>query len=183
MIYLMRHPKVIKSYQQKCYGKSDIGISREGKAAFMAMLGEIIAINPDVVIHSGLRRTKIPAEIIAKHNNAEIIQDELWQERNFGEWEGKSWNEIYRKTQNQMDGFLTKPDSFAPTGGETTSQLIARSQFALNKLTQFDGKRVLVIAHGGTIAAARMLAGDLPFAQMVGLIPKNLEIVCLIGKL
>ena len=49
-----------------------------------------------------------------------------------------------------MDGMIDAPDVFRPGGGETTMALAARAMAALNDLPP---GRVLVITHGGPIAA------------------------------
>ncbi len=125
----------------------------------------IAALKPDHILHSGLRRTRIVAERIGPA----ITAEPLWQERDFGAWEGQSWNRIYRQTGNAMDGMVTAPDSFHPGGGETTMALVDRVRRALDRLPQ--GDCVAIITHGGPIAAAQMILENKDVQHLPSLIP------------
>lgn len=155
-LILVRHPPVAKAWAGRCYGQSDMGLSRQGQAMVRALVGELAALRPDAVIHSDMRRTRAVALPLARCLNLAPIAAPLWQERHFGGWEGRTWNAIYRATGNLMDGMIDDPDGFRPgETGETTGELIARVSRALDQLPS--NARIAVISHGGPIAAALLL--------------------------
>ncbi len=138
---------------------------------------KLAALKPDIVIHSDMIRTRIVATAIARQIGVQCATSPLWRERNFGKWEGQSWHAIYRKTGNAMDGMLSAPETFKPGGGETTRDLVNRIEQALAKLPVLPC--VIVIAHGGPIAAAQIITQQLPIAQIAERIPRLGEIVAM----
>lgn len=153
---LVRHPPVAKAWAGRCYGQSDMGLSRQGQAMLRGLVGELAALRPDAIIHSDMRRTRALALPLAHRLGIAPIAAPLWQERHFGAWEGRTWNAIYRATGNMMDGMIDDPHGFRPgETGETTGELIVRVQSALGQLP--NRARIVLISHGGPIAAARLL--------------------------
>lgn len=149
-VLLVRHTRVARAWQDRCYGQSDVGLSREGAAHVRSLAPGLAAWRPDVVLHSGLRRARILAEAIAAVAGVSALADPVWKERDFGSWEGRSWAAVYRDTGNAMDGMIGDPTGFRPGNGETTMELAARSLAALQGLP---AGRTMVITHGGPIAA------------------------------
>lgn len=155
-LILLRHPPVATAWTGRCYGQSDMGLSRAGQAMIAPLVEAQRAVRPDMVLHSDLRRTRIVASAIARRLRIPMLAAPLWRERDFGAWEGERWDRIYRRTGNAMDGMITHPDSFRPGGtGETTQELIDRVAAAIDQVPA--GARILIVSHGGPIAAARFL--------------------------
>lgn len=167
-VRLLRHPPVAKAWAGRCYGVSDMGWSREGRAMARSLAA---AVRADRVVHSGLERTRRLAEMLCPAP----IEDARWRERDFGAWEGRRWDAIWRESGNAMDGLMTDPDGFRPGGGETGAMLAARVRAAWNALPDVD--HVLVIAHGGSIATLRCLLAGAPLTEAVRFIPACGEMV------
>lgn len=149
-IVLVRHTEVARHWRGRCYGVSDVGLSRSGVAAMGLLAEHLAAQRPEWVIHSDLARTRRLAAAIARLAACPIIADPAWRERDFGTWEGQTWHAIYRATGNAMDGMIDSPDTFRPGSGETTSELAARVVAARSALPPGHG---IVVTHGGPIAA------------------------------
>ena len=161
-LILVRHPPVAKAWAGRCYGQSDMGLSRQGQAMVRTLVRDLAALQPDAVIHSDMRRTRALALPLARRIGLAPLAMPLWRERHFGAWEGQSWNAIFRATGNLMDGMIDDPHGFRPGGsGETTGELVARIKQGLAHLPMH--QRLVVITHGGPIAAARMVltGGDI----------------------
>lgn len=149
-VRLVRHTAVALAWTGRCYGVSDVPLSRAGKAAATHLSTELAATKPAWVLHSGLARTRLLAERIAAATGAPLYEDSGWQERDFGAWEGRTWAQIYRTTGNAMDGMIDAPGAFRPGGGETTHELADRAAAAYGRLPGGNG---IVVTHGGPIAA------------------------------
>jgi len=149
-ITLVRHTEVALHWRGRCYGVSDVSLSRAGLATIRPLAQELAALRPDWVIHSDLTRTRHLAVAIARTAGCAILADPAWRERDFGTWEGQSWNAIYRASGNAMDGMIEAPGTFRPGGGETTLELGERIMNAWRFLPTGRG---VVITHGGPIAA------------------------------
>jgi alpha-ribazole phosphatase len=157
-VLLVRHTEVAVRWSTRCYGRTDVGLSKGGRLQ-AAQLAAKLADEPiTTLVHSGLRRATDLAHWLANLRGLVPLADTRWQERNFGTWEGRSWQAIYKETGNAMDGMLTDPRGYRPGGGETTAELADRSHAAWEALPQ-EGI-IVVISHGGPIAAvSAMLAG------------------------
>ena len=117
-----------------------------------------------------MRRTRALALPLARRLGIAPIAAPLWQERHFGAWEGRTWNAIYRATGNMMDGMIDDPHGFRP--GETTGELITRVARALDQLP--NRERIVLISHGGPIAAARLLHSGGAISQLAAqIIPQG----------
>ncbi len=153
-VLLVRHTEVARAWHGRCYGYSDMGLSRAGSRAARDLVdGWTEPV--DTIVHSGSRRAAALAIGLGARLGIVPTVDRDWRERDFGAWEGRSWHAIWRETGAAMDGMLTAPDSFRPGGGETTRELVDRAARAWSRLP--DGDRVVIVAHGGPIAAIRLL--------------------------
>ncbi len=166
---LVRHTAVARAWAGRCYGRSDMGLSREGLAAASELAPRLAADHaPRIVLYSGLRRARLLAERVAALAGAKLAEDARWAERDFAAWEGRSWNAIWRATGTAMDGMLDDPEGFRPGGGETTAELAARALAAWRALPD---ERCLVVTHGGPIAAVRMALEGKGWRDLPGLVP------------
>lgn len=178
-IWLVRHPAVAALWNGRCYGVSDAGLGWEGLAEARGLVERLVALAPDLVVHSGMRRTRLIAERVARRLGLAALQDVRWRERDFGGWEGLPWDAVYRATGSAMDGMLTDPYDFRPGGGETTAELWERAIAAWEALPR--GGRIVVVAHGGPIAVVRAALGKVGFADLPAcMLPTGS--VCRIGE-
>ncbi len=169
----MRHTEVARAWKTRCYGRTDVPLSRSGQAAIAPLAIVLRNWCPDRIIHSGLKRT----QRLADHLGLDTVADPKWQERDFGNWEGQSWAAIYRKTGNAMDGMIESPDDFRPGGGETTRALQKRVVRAFNILPK--AGRTIIITHGGPIAALIGSQKNLHPRQWLAHLPGYGGMVCL----
>ncbi|KAB7648549.1 histidine phosphatase family protein [Polymorphobacter fuscus] len=167
-LLLIRHTEVARDWHRRCYGASDPGLSRAGAAQARLLAPDLARWRPELVIHSGLRRAAVLARWIARHGAVEAIADPAWRERDFGAWEGVTWNAIYRATGNAMDGMVDAPDVFRPGGGETTCALADRVVAARAALP---ARRIAIVTHGGVIAALRGRHAAIPVSGWPALVP------------
>jgi alpha-ribazole phosphatase/probable phosphoglycerate mutase len=168
-VLLVRHTAVALAWKGRCYGVSDVPLSREGRAAAVRLSIELAARQPAWVMHSGLARTRFLAERIATRVGCPLYGNSDWRERDFGAWEGQRWNAIYRASGNAMDGMIDAPHDFRPGGGETTHELADRVTVAWERLPDGDG---IVVTHGGPIAAFLGRRSDAPVADWPALVPQ-----------
>ncbi|WP_411291610.1 histidine phosphatase family protein [Sphingorhabdus sp.] len=171
ILHLVRHPPVSKVWQKRCYGQSDPGLSRDGQKMIAPMVSQLAALKPDAIIHSDLQRTLAIAEPLARSLGVTSTADPHWRERDFGAWEGHTWNAIYRATGNAMDGMVNDPDHYRPGGGETTQALATRVQVAMQNLPDVDC--VVVVSHGGPIACAISMQMGASIYRIASLIPST----------
>jgi alpha-ribazole phosphatase len=91
-----------------------------------------------------------------------VISDARLQELNFGDWEGKRYDDIEADAlQHWMDNFVTA----APPNGENFEDLYQRVGDFWKDLLATDAEQVLVITHAGVIRALLARALNLPLAN------------------
>ncbi len=102
------------------------------------------------VYSSDLSRAVKSAEIIAEpYGIKPIIAAEL-RERNFGDWEGMSFDEIREKYPEAFNAWAENPLKFSPMQGEGTIEVRDRVIPAFNEIIEkHKGHYVAIVSHGG----------------------------------
>lgn len=148
MLILVRHPPIDPDWKGRCYGQSDVALADDDVTCLVETLA---SCSPTIVWHSGLIRTHRVAASLTTKTGAEIREDPRLRERHFGEWEGRTWDDIYAETGSAMNGMVEQPATWKPPGGETTFQLRDRIVAWHNEIDT--SERHIAITHGGPIAA------------------------------
>jgi broad specificity phosphatase PhoE len=164
-ILLVRHTDVAVRWTNRCYGCTDVGLGRAGRQQAAEVAAKLGAHPVTALIHSGLERAAYLARWIANMKGVAPTVDTRWQERNFGTWEGRGWHSIWKETGDAMDGMFTDPARYRPGGGETTAELVERSTAAWAALPARGV--VVVVSHGGPIAAVRTMLAGAPLTEIV----------------
>ncbi len=123
-LFLIRHPEPDVP-EGTCYGRSDIGLAGDAgaeAARLRTLLPEGIP-----VYSSPLQRCRSVAERLSP---APAI-DERLVEMHFGEWEMRRWDEIGKAA---FDAWVADILNFAPPGGESAAQMLARTLAFLDEL-------------------------------------------------
>ena len=141
-VFLIRHPRpVIEA--GRCYGRLDVDCEDPQPVAHTLRV-QIPTGTP--VIASPLRRARRLAEAMT----SQVQIDGRLSEIDFGDWEGKTWDEIDRAA---LDRWAADVLHFVPPGGESVAQLQARViDFALD-LRALNTGRVAIVAHAGVMRA------------------------------
>jgi broad specificity phosphatase PhoE len=137
-------------------GRADVALATEGieqaKRAGQRLAGFTETF--DLLICSPLTRARHTAEIIGEQLQLPIhSMDERWVERDIGDWSGLTTNEIEARWPGMLHAWRNEGIDQLP-GGEREADMTARVTQALEDLLQsLDGKRALVITHGGVLHA------------------------------
>jgi alpha-ribazole phosphatase len=87
------------------------------------------------------------------------IRDPDLNEQDFGEWQGRLHDELWREGDTEYRQFWTAPAASEPPGGESFEAMCLRVATAVERLTQVHaGMDIVAVAHAGTIRAALALA-------------------------
>ena len=169
-LILVRHARVADFYRGICYGRSDVPLGPEGIEQ-SNRLAEIMSGWPiKHLITSGAERALALAERIAARTGLTMTIEPALLERDFGEWEMRSWDAIYQEVGDALSGLIHEPESYRPPGGETTLELRDRVMAWYERRPRL-GLGV-VVAHGGPIAAIRGTLAGKSAVDWVSLIPQ-----------
>jgi probable phosphoglycerate mutase len=163
-IYFIRHGETILTPTRKFSGTGSLDpeLMQEGLDQADLVAEEAVKLGADVLIASPLKRTRQTAEAIARATGLEIIFDESWYELSFGDWDGKSIEEVKAEDPDAYQAWLNST-SYAPGGGESYDEASVRIEEALEKLVaEYPGKKVIVVTHNGVIKTAIKLAMGAP---------------------
>ncbi|ACU61928.1 histidine phosphatase family protein [Chitinophaga pinensis] len=158
-LHLIRHIK--PDYPEgHTYGQTDVPLP----ADYAITHAGIIERLPDheVLYSSPLTRCKLLATAI----NPNHLTDARLMELNFGDWEGRKWDEIDRK---ELDPWMEDYNyiNSAPPNGESLMTLVNRFADFVHELKQMPYERALLITHAGVIRSAMYLFNNVPLQEMM----------------
>ena len=151
-VYIIRHtaPDVP---QGTCYGQTDVPLKETFKTEAQAVKNSIPDIRFDAVYSSPLFRCRLLADFCGFKTPR---LDNRLKELNFGRWEMLRYDEIDDPyIQEWYDNFVDAPIP----GGESFREMYGRISDFMDELRQKDFDNVLIFAHGGVLACARVYAG------------------------
>ena len=168
-LILVRHAQIADRYRGICYGRSDVELSPSGECRSRELAAELAVWPIARILHSGLARTRHLAEELGATSGLSPVCCEALRERDFGEWELKSWEDIHKRVGSEMLKMVSEPATYRPGGGETTFELRDRIVGWFRSLPP--ERLTVAITHGGPIAALRGSQQGLPVAAWIELIP------------
>lgn len=169
MVTMLRHTAVAAHWRGRCYGVSDVGLSAEGIAAARALAAGFEMPGITRIQASPLRRARFLGALLSRRFGLPLDIVPALRERDFGAWEGQSWDAIHAAEGDAMMGLIDAPASFRPGGGETTDELARRVRGWFTALPQ--GGSILAVTHGGPVAALRGTLAGLPARDWLALVP------------
>jgi alpha-ribazole phosphatase len=148
-LYLVRHGEAEGS-EGRAVGHLDLPLSQEGAARIEALAGSWTGPPPGRLYTSDLRRAADSARILAARLGCSPVPDIRLREISFGEWEGRSWDEIHERDAGRLALWGERWQEIAPPGGETFGDLTSR---ILAWYQEIEDETVVAVAHGGSLRA------------------------------
>ena len=148
-IYLIRHttPDIPKGI---IYGHLDIGVSNDFNQEANRIVSELPE-NYDIVYSSPSLRCKLLSERLF----TTFQYDERLMEINFGDWEGKNWDEI---SLDELNPWMNDYENIAPPNGENLIQMRVRVIEFLDSIKNLNYQRVILVTHGGVIRIIKAIS-------------------------
>ncbi len=146
-LYLLRHGKT--ELAGRYAGATDIALSKTGRKQIEEVAPRLSHIDFDHIVCSPMLRCRESLELLNLPHD--VIVDDNLREIDFGEWEGKSFQEISKSSPDLVEQWSAGGNEFCFPGGECIQDFILRLEKAKSKLLSCEKEKVLVIAHGGVI--------------------------------
>lgn len=153
-LLLIRHAQPDEDARGRCYGKLDIGLSAPGQRRAQLLARTLDRI-PLAAVYSSpsTRALKTAAPIAAAHQLMPAVDDAL-REIDFGELEGRSYDEIQAVYPDLYRSWMETPTRVEFPGGESYTQLRVRALVALEAIrTCHRGELAAIVSHGGVLRA------------------------------
>lgn len=165
-VFLVRHGATVLSAEDRYAGSVDAALSDEGQAQ-SAALGARLAGEPvGAAYASPLARAQDTARAIVAGRGIAVAEEPDLRETDHGHWEGMTRHEVQSRFPDEYTRWERDPFTFAPKGGETGLQVLARALPAFLRIVggHPDGS-VLVVSHKATI---RLVIGALLGVELAG---------------
>lgn len=145
-VALVRHPRP-RVAPGTCYGRTDLDLHPDAAAQIEAAVHLLRSFAPAHIWSSPARRCAAMAAALSHALHAPIHTDARLLELDFGAWEGQAWDDIPR---DALDLWAADPLAFAPPGGESGANLVARiTEF--HQHIESRGTPCIVVAHAGPL--------------------------------
>ena len=154
-LYLIRHGETEGGEVRRYKGTIDVPLSEKGVSQMEQVSKYIVEKGGkgglmSAVYCSDLTRAIRSAEIVAEPHSLKPIIISSLRERNFGLWEGMSFDEIREKYPLEFDAWAGNPLKFSPMEGESTLAMRDRVIQAMNEIIEKHNKEnIAIVAHGG----------------------------------
>jgi broad specificity phosphatase PhoE len=151
-VHLVRHGSTTLTAEDRFAGANDVELSDEGHRQ-IACLGERLAAEPIVHVYaSPMRRTLDTARAIATPHGLQPTPSAALREIDHGRWEGLSRQEVAHAYPSEAAAWEADPFTFAPQGGESGVQVMARALPCLREIVErHAGHTIAVVSHKATI--------------------------------
>ena len=174
-LILVRHGETDKNLQGKMHQAGDeIPLNQTGVEQIKKTAKQLESFSPFIVYSSQEKRALESTAIIAQHFGLQVKEIEGMQERDWGEFSGKSWDEVGAILDKMS---LEERYTYSPLGGESWQAFEGRLVFSIEKLLSKAGdKSVVVVTHMGAIRALMPFLLDAPKEESFKYEPANASI-------
>lgn len=140
--------------------KDEAGLNVQGKKQIEKVVTVCKKNKVSAIFCSPEKRAIESAGIIAKALDIQlpIILPELL-ERQWGEWEGKPWEEVEKKLEKMT---LDERYTFVPPHGESWEHMEGRLRKALREILENNGRNIAVVTHGGALRGLMPILKNAP---------------------
>lgn len=172
-IDLIRHGEPVGGIRFR--GQTDDPLSPKGWTQMQDAVGDYREW--DAIVSSPLLRCREFGEKTAHRLNVPFKIEDDFREIAFGDWEGLSADEVGKIDPHAVNNFYRDPSRFPPAGGESLSGFNARVVRAWEQLLRINsGRRILLVAHGGTIRIVMSHVLQIPLSNLFRLTVANASI-------
>ena len=165
-IYFLRHGETDWNVARRIQGRTDIALNSNGVKQAILWQPFFERISLAGVYSSSLSRAMETAVLASRRPPCVI--DEL-NERNYGEWEGRVWNDI-ADHEPDFDRRWRRADS-SPPGGESRLEMHERVYRAMDSIVASHDAdaELLIVAHGGSGKAVLGYANKMSIEELFGI--------------
>lgn len=152
-IYLLRHGQTEENRKGSYYGNLDISLNAIGISQGEKAKTFFNDIKLNRVYVSDKKRTLEMAKLVLGQAEIEIIQDNRINETNFGDFEGKTYEEIKTFYAEECTRWENDWKEFVPPNGESYIELCKRVKSFMEDIKKLDCDNILICTHSGVIRA------------------------------
>ena len=158
----IRHGETDWNVGARIQGHTDIPLNPRGLEQARRLAQALADEALHAVYSSDLSRTRETARALAQARGLPLTEDPALRERQFGAFEGLTFEEIGRQWPDEAERWRRRDPAFGPEGGESLEAFHRRCVAAAWRLAAAHaGQTIALVAHGGVLdcwyrAAARL---------------------------
>lgn len=151
-IIAIRHGETAWNVDTRTQGHLDIPLSANGRWQAERLASALKDASISAIYASDLTRAWETAQYIGQAQGLQVIKEIGLRERDFGDFEGKTFAEIEVLLPEQSMRWRKRDPDFYPTGGESLVALRGRVLEATERLAaQHPGEQIALVGHGGVM--------------------------------
>jgi broad specificity phosphatase PhoE len=154
LLYCVRHGETMANAAGQIQGQTDSPLSEAGWKQCHAVSAALATQPIEAIFASPLRRALDTAQHIAAALKLEVQIEPRLMEINAGVFQGLGWSEIERRYPADAAAWKSQDPDFRIPNGESRRDLMLRAAEAFTAARGCGHKQVLIVAHGGSLAAA-----------------------------
>ncbi|WP_180955383.1 histidine phosphatase family protein [Peribacillus deserti] len=166
-IYLVRHGKTEWNVQTRWQGWGNGELTAEGMQG-ATLLSKRLKDEPiDKVYASSSKRAYHTAEIIIGRRSIEIVKEDVLREMHFGDWEGRTKDEVIAQYANEVKAFWETPHLYTRDQGELFPDVYERAAEAWKMILEnHSSGTVLIVSHSIFLRVLLSYLKDLPLEHL-----------------
>ncbi len=170
-LILVRHGETEKNVNKSLHSANDPELlNATGRQQIKQTAERLKKFSPTKIYCSNEARAIESGEIIAKSLEIPVEKIEGMQERNWGAFTGKPWEEV-KKVLDPMT--LEERYDYVPSGGESWRTFETRLVQAIESITKDIKGTIVVVTHGGAIRALMPFLLNVPKEESFKYDPDN----------
>lgn len=151
-IYIVRHGQTNSNIRSAYLGHTDVELNSQGIEQAKQLSEKLASVRFDEIYTSPLARAVKTAEIIAQRQNLLVKMNYGLTERDYGEWDNLTFEEISAKAPDECQAWLENWIDYAVPGGESARQAHNRIAETVDRIiTKNPDKRIVLVSHLGVI--------------------------------
>ncbi|TQF73429.1 histidine phosphatase family protein [Rhodococcus spelaei] len=164
-LILLRHGQTEYNADDRMQGQLDTDLSELGRVQAKSAARALADREPVALISSDLRRALDTATALGEHTGLTVARDERLRETHLGQWQGLTHTQVDERDPGARAAWRADA-RWAPPGGESRIDVARRSTPVVAELVaareQWGEDPIVLVAHGGLIAALTAALLDLP---------------------
>ena len=151
-IIAIRHGETAWNVDTRIQGQLDIALNAKGRWQAERLAAVLRSESIRAIYASDLARAWETAQYLGHTKGLPVIKETGLRERDFGEFEGKTFAEIEELLPEQSLRWRRRDPDFYPAGGESLVALRTRVLNATERLAaQHPGEQIALVGHGGVM--------------------------------
>jgi broad specificity phosphatase PhoE len=177
IIHTIRHGHTLYNLEKRYAGSIDIPLSEKGIVDCQEVAPRLEKYSFDIVVASTMKRAIQTAQLLVPDHSI-VINNALCNERNFGIFEGHTWDEILKfEPPILMINVGNDLHTVNPKGAEPFEDIWQRAKRFRNFLfKKYKGKCILVVSHGVFLQMFHGVLKGSSCIESLGIYPPNLEL-------